>query len=79
MNLIISPKLTNLDLKNLSLAKEKFAIVSGVISLFSWFLAFILGRLKFLPWNLSDLILFYIVFLIIISFFVVKFFEKVKR
>lgn len=79
MNLIVSPKLTNLDLKNLSSAKEKFAVVSGVVSLFSWLLAFILGRLKFLPWNLSDLILFYIIFLIVISFFAVKFFEKVKR
>ncbi|BCX15767.1 MAG: hypothetical protein KatS3mg097_659 [Candidatus Parcubacteria bacterium] len=40
MNLFISPKLIDLDLKNLSSYKEKMAIIMGTISFMSWFLSF---------------------------------------
>ncbi len=78
MNLFISPKLIDLDLKNLSSYKEKMAIIMGTISFMSWFLSFALGRIKFLDANLSTLVLLYFLILIISSVLGVVFFNIKK-
>lgn len=78
LNLFVSPKIANLDFSKLSY-KEFFAIFSGVVSFISWFLAFILGRLNFLPLNLSFWILIYFGFLIFIFLIFFILFRFIKN
>jgi uncharacterized membrane protein len=75
MNLIISPKLLDLDMVNISSYREKMAIMMGGISITSWFLAFLLGRLKSVDFSLMNLVIVYFLFLLVSSFVSVKFFQ----
>jgi hypothetical protein len=75
MNLIISPKLLDLDMVNISSYREKMAIMMGGVSITSWFLAFLLGRLKSVDFSLMNLVIVYFLFLLVASFVSVKFFE----
>jgi uncharacterized membrane protein len=75
MNLFISPRLTNLDLINIPTYKEKMAVVMGIISATSWFLAFLLGRLKNIDFPLIYLVLIYFFVLIIVSLITPKLFK----
>ncbi|GIW65529.1 MAG: hypothetical protein KatS3mg094_048 [Candidatus Parcubacteria bacterium] len=65
MNLIVSPKLIEFDFQKLNNLKERIFISMGVISITSWLLAFILGRLKTIPLSLIEALGLYLLFLII--------------
>ncbi|MEM4461035.1 MAG: vitamin K epoxide reductase family protein [Nanopusillaceae archaeon] len=67
MNLIISPKLIEFDFQKLNNYKEKIFVSMGVISITSWLLAFILGRLKSIPFTLIEALILYLLFLIVIT------------
>jgi fluoride ion exporter CrcB/FEX len=75
MNLMISPKLLDLDMVNISSYKEKMAISMGSISAISWFSAFLLGRLKNIDFPLIYLVLIYFFVLIVISLISIKLFK----
>lgn len=68
MNLFVSPKLIDLDLKNLPSYKEKGAIIMGTVSVISWFTAFLLGKINYLSASLVNLLLLYFLILITFSF-----------
>lgn len=78
MNLFISPKLIQLDLISLPSYKEKAVVIMGTISLISWFLAFVLGRIKQLDFSLITLTVIYSLILIISSIFSLILF-KIKK
>ena len=64
LNIFVSPKLTEIDFKNYN--KQSFiAFCMGIISIVSWFLAFLLGRLKFIPLTFLEGIIFYFVIILI--------------
>jgi len=75
MNLLISPKLTHLDMSNIPTYKEKMSVAMGSISATSWFLAFLLGRLKSIDFPLIYLVLIYFFVLIVISLISIKLFK----
>jgi hypothetical protein len=64
LNTFVSPKLTEIDFKNYN--KQSFiAFCMGIISIVSWFLAFLLGRLKFIPLTFLEGIIFYFIIILI--------------
>jgi hypothetical protein len=64
LNTFVSPKLTEIDFKNYN--KQSFiAFCMGIVSLVSWFLAFLLGRLKFIPLTFLEGIIFYFIIILI--------------
>jgi hypothetical protein len=65
LNTFVSPKLTEIDFKNYN-KQSLIAFCMGTISLVSWFLAFLLGRLKFILLTFLEGIIFYF-FIILIS------------
>lgn len=75
MNFFVSPKLIELDFKNLSSYKEKMLIIMGTISIISWFSAFILGRLKQIDVPLINLLTIYLLLILISSVFSFYFFR----
>lgn len=65
MNFYVSPKLLKLQIEKISGFKEIFLMITGTTSIVSWFLTFTLGRIKFLPYSLSELLLAYSTFLLL--------------
>jgi uncharacterized membrane protein len=79
MNLIISPKLINLDFDKLTTFKERLALSMGIVSLVSWYLAFLLGRLKSLPLELGKALMLYFIFLFVSIFLLNILFHKFMK
>lgn len=65
MNLVISPKLIHFDFEKMSISKERLSLSMGVVSIVSWYLAFLLGRLKNFPLNLWESFVLYFIFITI--------------
>jgi uncharacterized membrane protein len=79
MNLIVSPKLINFDFEKLTTFKERLALSMGVISIVSWYLAFLLGRLKSLPLELGKALMLYFIFLFVFIFLLNILFNKFMK
>ena len=65
LNTFISPKLSEIDFEKHN-KYSLMAVSMGIISFISWFLAFLLGRLKSIPFTFIEGIVIYF-FLLLIS------------